>query len=320
MENTQGRKWFLTLNNPKEHGYEHEALKQKIHDLKSVTYYCLSDEIGKEGTFHTHVFIYSSVPIRFRTIKTKFESAHIEKAYGSCIENRQYILKEGKYEDTEKAETRVEGSFEEEGVLPSEKAEKEPDYARIIAMFDAGLTVNQVLDEFPKYALQVSHLEELMNHRRSYKSESLRDVNVTYIYGATGTGKTYSIYQNHMSEDICRITNYGNNGLFDNYHGQKVLVFDEFHSQINLPQMLTYLDIYPVSLPARYYNRRALYSEVYILSNIPLNKQYSEIQRFDSKTWEAFIRRIKKVYKQISYGNRIEVPKGGIYDENPFVN
>lgn len=59
--------------------------------------------------------------------------------------------------------------------------------------------------------------------------------------------------------------------------------------------MLNYLDIYPLTLPARYSDRVACYTTVYITSNIPLEEQYQEIQRCKLETWRAFLRRIHVV-------------------------
>lgn len=96
---------------------------------------------------------------------------------------------------------------------------------------------------------------------------------------------------------MCRITDYGGrNGVrFDVYHGQPVLVFEEFHSEIPINSMLNYLDIYPLHLPARYHDRVACYNTVYITSNISLEEQYTEIQRSELETWHAFLRRIDTV-------------------------
>ena len=101
-------------------------------------------------------------------------------------------------------------------------------------------------------------------------------------------------FASHKTEDICRITDYGgkNGTKFDAYHGQPVLVFEEFHSQIPIAAMLNYLDIYPLQLPARYHDRTACYTTVYITSNISLDEQYMEVQRSELETWRAFLRRI----------------------------
>jgi len=129
-----------------------------------------------------------------------------------------------------------------------------------------------------------------------YASEN-RNIEVCYIFGASGAGKTRGIYEKHKGRDVCRITNYrATNGVtFDGYSGQDVLVFEEFSSQIPIEEMLNYLDVYPLSLPARYNDKVACYTKVYITSNISLNEQYKNIQTLRSETWRAFLRRIHKV-------------------------
>ena len=125
-----------------------------------------------------------------------------------------------------------------------------------------------------------------------------RELNVTYIFGSTGAGKSHYIFDHHSPLDICRITSYGNklnSTKFDSYHGQNTLVFEEYHSQISLPEMLNILDIYPLQLPARYNDRIACYSNVYIVSNLPLDAQYADYQAYDKETWNAFIRRITSI-------------------------
>lgn len=124
--------------------------------------------------------------------------------------------------------------------------------------------------------------------------EKKRQVTVYYVYGKSGTGKTRRIYQKHRAPDICRITAYRRStGInFDSYHGQSVLVFEEFASQIPIEDMLNYLDIYPLMLPARFNDKVACYDTVYITSNISLGEQYSEVQHYKPETWKAFLRRI----------------------------
>ena len=97
MTDTQSKKYLLTLNNPVEKGLDHETLKQILGQLKSCLYYALSDEIGKEGTYHSHIFIALKNPVRFSTIKKRFPEAHIEQAHGTAQENRDYVAKTGKW-------------------------------------------------------------------------------------------------------------------------------------------------------------------------------------------------------------------------------
>ena len=79
--------------------------------------------------------------------------------------------------------------------------------------------------------------------------------------------------------------------------------------------MLNYLDIYPLTLPARYTDRTACYTKVYITSNIPLEEQYRDIQRAQMETWRAFLRRITNVVEYLPDGTTIKHKKGDLpYD------
>ena len=71
--------------------------------------------------------------------------------------------------------------------------------------------------------------------------------------------------------------------------------------------MLNYLDIYPLHLPARYIDRVACYTKVYITSNIPLSEQYKAEQQSRPETWKAFLRRIHKVYAYHADGTVDEI-------------
>ena len=293
-KNEQSRKYLLTINNPADCGLTHDKIKALMQTL-SPAYFCMADEIAATGTHHTHVFLYRPSPVRWHTVKNLFPTAHIDKAYGSAQENRDYIQKGGKWTDTDKAETSVMGSFEEFGQMPLPQSEKAPEMTALIEDIAAGKTTSQIIRENPKLAFRVKEIDVLRQTLLSEKyAEQNRMVETQYLYGATGTGKTSGIYQRHDPRDIYRVTNYrnGKGVSFDDYHGQDVIVFEEFASQIPIEEMLNLLDVYPLMLPARYSDKVACYTKVYITSNLPLSQQYEAVQKYHPETWSAFLRRI----------------------------
>ena len=295
--NTQSRKWMITINNPQTCGLDHHRILELL-QLFRPDYFCLSDEIASTGTYHTHIFLYSHSPMRFGTVKRRFPPAHIDKANGTAQENRDYIRKEGKWAETAKAETRVDGSFVEFGSMPTPAEESAPKMFQLLQDVTDGFTTVEIIKNNPGFAFKGRDIDSLRESLQSeqYRTES-RELKVHYLYGDTGTGKTRGIFAKHPAAEICRLTDYGGRtGLrFDAYHGQKVLVFEEFHSQVPIEAMLNYLDVYPLMLPARYNDRVACYTVVYITSNIPLDEQYQDIQRYKLETWRAFLRRINTV-------------------------
>lgn len=305
MINKRHYKWQITINNPIKNGnLTHDKIKRIVTNLKSIVYFCMVDEIGENETPHTHIFIYCKNAIRFSTLKNNFPKAHIEQALGSVKQNREYLLKEGNHED--KKYTQVEGTFYEEGEIPEEKQGKRNDITKIYEAINHGLDVLEILDLYPQYSLKLNNIITLYNKIQSEKiNKDLRkELKVTYIYGLPGTGKTSYIFENYDIENIY-IADSSNPNMFDEYHYEDVLVLDEFNSSIQITQLNRYLDIYPISLKARYVDKKANYNEVVIISNVFLSEQYPQVQIEKDIIYEAFLRRIHKVI-EITYFEFIE--------------
>lgn len=293
----KSRKWQITLNNPQPKGYTHEKIKAELHALKSLKYYCMSDKIG--NTHHTHIYVCFSSPVRFSTLKNHFPQAHLEKAYGSSNENKDYIFKDGKWVNDKKKETNLADTHEEWGTLPEERQGARNDYAELYELIQEGKSNFAIIDEKPDFINQLERIDRVRQivQEEAFK-EIFRNLNVSYFYGETGSGKTRSVMEKFGYSNVYRITNYKN--PFDQYQGQDVIVFEEFQSSIPINQMLIYLDGYPVALPCRYADKIACYTKVYILSNIDIREQYTDIQHHNHETWKAFLRRINtiKVFTQ----------------------
>lgn len=307
MSNTQSRKWQLTINNPQEHDIARDGLIEKL-KLFHPSYFCMADEIGESGTYHTHVYIVATSPIRFTTLKNRFPMAHIEKAFGTSHQNKDYILKQGVWADDKKAETSVEGTFFEYGEMPVEKKNRNDKMQEVINYIQDGKRTSEIVLDNPDLAFSIREIDTLQQTlKRDNMNKNFRDVEVTYLYGKTGVGKTHMIYHSHNPQDVCRITSYRKNGVvFDGYTDEDILVFEEFHSQIEIAEMLSYLDIYPLRLPARYNDRTAMYTKVYIVSNLALEEQYVNVQKRSPEVWRAFLRRINRIIELTEDGELIE--------------
>lgn len=293
---SQSRKWQITLNNPIDKGYTHDRIIEIMADFKNCIYWCMSDEVGySEKTFHTHIYIHCSGAVRFSTILNRFEGGHFEMCKGTSAQNRDYVFKSGKWKHSEKEITNIADSHYEFGDLPVERQGKRNDLDDLYDMIAAGVSNYDIIRDNPTYMVHLDKMDKirLMLQEEMYK-HVMRDVYVVYSYGLTGTGKTRSIYETHGFDNVYSITDYDH--PWDGYNGQDVVVFEEFRSSLRLSKMLVYLDDYPNSnLPARYNNRVACYTKVYINSNIDLFAQYSSEQKNEVASWHAFLRRIDEV-------------------------
>ena len=201
--NPQSRKWMLTINNPYENGMSIELIRERT-ELCFPEYYCGCVETATTGTVHVHLFVFSKSPIRFSTLQNRFPIAHIEKANGTSKQNRDYILKSGKWAETKKAETSVEGSFFEWGVMPKERDERQPKMSLLVDEIDSGKSVAEIIRDSPEFALKTKDIEATRQTLlfEKYLMEE-REVKVIYLFGETGTGKTRSIYKAHPAKDVC---------------------------------------------------------------------------------------------------------------------
>lgn len=291
---SQSRKWQITINNPVDKGYTHERIKEELSKFKAMVYWCMSDEIGEEGTYHTHIYFALSSATRFSTVKKRFNQGHFEIANGTSQQNRDYVYKEGKWEKDKKKETNLNETHDEYGTMPVERQGARNDLADLYDMIKQGMNNFEILEVSPSYMMNIDKIERVRQiiKENLYKN-TFRKLDVAYVYGTTDSGKTRTIMEKYEYENVYRVTNYEH--PFDGYKGQDVIVFEEFRSSLKIQDMLNFLDGYPLELPCRYADKIACYTKVYITTNIPLERQYENIQKECVETWNALLRRIHKI-------------------------
>ena len=326
-KDTQSRKWQVTINNPADKGYSHDKLKEIVSNMKSVIYWCMADEVGDNGTYHTHVYLHGRGGIRFSTIKKNFDGAHFEMAKGTAQENMEYVAKSGKWKNDKKADTSIPNTFEEFGEMPVERQGKRNDIDDLYCMIKDGMSDYEILEQMPESMINLDKLDKVRQLLRyeQFKND-FRNLDVVYLYGDSGVGKTRSIMEKYGYSNVFRVTDYAH--PFDNYRGQDVIVFEEFRSSFPIQDMLNYLDGYPLELPCRYNNKYACFTKVYVCTNLQLSEQYKGTQKEFPSTWLAFLRRIKKVVRLLASGGveskEISIGKDGFYtlldcEFNPFL-
>lgn len=320
-KNTRSRKYLLTINNPTAYGESHSNIKKKLCEYQ-VDYIAMCDETGSQGTYHTHIFVKYHNAIQFQSIKSMFPSANIATALGTSIQNRNYLLKcapehhkkeDGtyKYKDTSgKVHTGTNHSdtFEEIGECPQEEQGKRTDLEYMYSLVKDGLTDSEIIELIPETAIK--HIDKINKLRLAYlvdkfKGQRRLDLKVNYITGSTGLGKSRNILDEYGDENVYRVTDYQH--PFDSYQCQPVLVFEEYRSSLKLQDMLNYLDIYPLVLPARYTPKVACYTTVFVVSNWTFEMQYSELQKDSEQkpSYEAWIRRFNGYVKEYTENGTI---------------
>lgn len=125
---------------------------------------------------------------------------------------------------------------------------------------------------------------------KKWSSED-REVEVIYLWGPTGVGKTRSVREAVPPEKLYAAT-LSTRDPFGKYAFEPTLLLDEFRGDFPLAELLQLLDRYPVQLDRRYENSWAAWNRVYICSNWPLEDLYRDCPAADRA---ALRRRITKI-------------------------
>lgn len=282
---TQSKKHQITINNPLNRGFTHEEIQRILGEYRSVEYYCLADEVGENGTPHTHIYLVTKSPIRFSTLKKRFEDAHIEVARGTHAENRAYVAKSGE-KWAEKAATSVPGTFEEWGELPEDRQPGERSDLTIIGeLIAAGLTPNQIMNMNFAWRRYEKMIRSGYFAKRRDETPTVREVKVHYLVGESGSGKSYTyttLCEEQGEEAVFFLTDYDGGG-FDNYNGEPILFMDEYKGQFRFGHFLVLTDKYKSQVHARYQNAVSLWSEIYITSVFPPEELYKKMVEEDKQ-------------------------------------
>lgn len=310
------RKWFIRVtksNNTKQGLYEYDFDKL-YEDLASKYDNVLfaSHDKDKEN-IHCHIVLQHKNAIAFDTLKQLIPYGDIEKQRGNNQECYNYALHiDSKSKDKEKDLYTIDcikTNIQDLENWCNIKQGAREDLEEFTQAIMSGATQKQLLTE---YKPQVARYEKYYNFcRQTYLEETfgkkLRDVDVVYIYGGAGLGKTYSIYNEFGADNIYSVDDYSH--PFDMYDAQDVLVLDEYRSNFDITYLLKLLDKYPLKLRARYSNKIACYTKVFIISNIPLSEQY---KNSDNDTKFALMRRIKTIKHYTAYNKFTETKNNDI--------
>lgn len=300
--NSKSRSWILTQSAEK---VTFEELQQALEGYIYIGQLEQGKEGGEQGYKHYQIYIENPTPIRFNTLKNKLFNAHIEPRNGTRRQAYDYVTK---------SETKIGETFGNGVISLTEESGRRNDFEAIIMLLEEGATLQEVRNQFPTQYLMYrnrieTYLSDIMKERLRGKR---RDINVTYIYGKTGSGKTSFVLDKYGDENVYIMSQYpsGYNDMekFDGYNGEDVILFDEFRSSIPLSRFLRYIDRFYCELPARYNYKMAAYTQVYIVSNWTLEKQYPNIKIDYPEDYDAFMRRIHTVYN-FDVSKQFPIPK-----------
>jgi len=193
---------------------------------------------------------------------------------------------------------------------------KRTDLMAIAKEIETGKTVDSLALENPmlyhQYGRTLTKLEDL-RLRKQCRTQMTAGI---WYYGDTGVGKSHRAFSSAPMEDIYNL-NTQDNGWWEGYSQQRVVVIQELRGEIKYSQLLSLVDKWPHSVKRRNREPMPFTSElVVITSSLPPEEVYYNLASTDSLN--QLYRRFK-VYKVINettiiehVWNGTEVPIGNI--------
>lgn len=281
--------------------------------------YCIS----ADGLHHIHCVFegFGDYKFRFSAVKKVCgEKVHIESTKGNKAQVEDYILKQGKFE--EKGEIVV--SQYRHGEIKGAQGQR-TDLLKAEEYIESGLTPKEIFEKSIIFRKQEKVIRDAYYAKRVNETPYIRPVKVFWLYGETGSGKSYFSAQLHDAcgrENMYVYSDFQNGGL-DNYYGEKVLFIDEYRSAIKYSNFLRILDVYLSQYHARQTNVWGLWNYVIITSPYTPDEVYTdmlECSDTSKDSIEQLLRRLTAVvhFSKDESGNYIRYGVKGesLYPEN----
>ena len=200
---------------------------------------------------------------------------HVESCMGREKSNDEYCKKDG--------------DWWEKGIFNSQG--QRTDMEAIKKAIDNEESMRVIADDhFGDYIRYHRGFEAYRELIQKEKAREYRRVEVVVLWGETGTGKTRTA----MEEANYKIEG-AKMAWWDGYEGEKIILIDEYDSQISITELLNILDGYQLRLPIKGGFTYARWTKVYITSNIEPHEWHPKAKEAHR---EALMRRITYV-KQV---------------------
>jgi len=232
----RGRRWCFTW-------FDAEEIPPEWNEEWMTYLVCGSESCPDTHRQHWQGYVETKTKMSLLQIKEKgglWATCHLEKAKGSSEDNFKYCTKEG-------------DQYLEYG--EPMQAGRRTDLAALAAAVTAGqTTVDEVMVENPMafhvYGRTLDRLQDLFLTRMSRGVWS--PPQVQWFYGDPGTGKSRKAMEEAlaMGLPVYRHT-WDDNGWWDLYQGETLIIFDEFRAQIPFHQLLQWLDGYEIKVRRR---------------------------------------------------------------------
>lgn len=266
----KGARWCFTVNNPGawRPAWDPHTMEYLVWEMEHTAAQAAGSDAPAQTPHVQGYFVFKTRRLGQSVKGFLTETAHLERAGGTEADNRTYCRKE--WEKDHATEIGEYGHY----VADRGMQGKRNDIAAATDQIKSGVSMMKVAESCPVVFVKYHGGLEAFKETVRGQGPRERDVHTTVLWGASGVGKTHRVIMFYPEDQIysCKA---GKNCM-DRYDGQPVLLLDEFEpDQVNPQELNRWLDKWPCQLDARYSNKTARWTSVYLTSNTDPNHWYS---------------------------------------------
>jgi len=276
----QARRWLATVHGDTPPEWMPEKMNYLLagHEVAPTT-----------GRLHWQTYVEFHKKITFNGIKalgSTWKTCFLKRCDGSQEDNVEYCLKdcgEDFFEWGEKMKQGDRGDLQE----------------LVTEVIDGHTSLDEVLrgkaHHYHLYGRTLQAAEDLRHRSNPDRLKARKDLQVTWIHGPTGTGKTRWVFE-QLEKDPDFYEYVEDGRWWCGYTGQKTLFIDEIRENtIPYNHLLKYLDIHPKSVCRRSKGPIPLsYTKVYITSDISPSLMFGDKDKYGEI--DQLLRRIHNLH------------------------
>lgn len=277
MPSVKARAWVFTINNYT----EQEVARVLAVECRGIA---VGKEVGEGGTPHLQGCICFDDQKTLRQVKVLLSPrVHLEKMFGTWQQAKTYALKDGNT-------LRDEGDGLQQG--------RRTDLEDCKRKFDEGATADELLDsDFPVVWKAYKAFQALEDARARKRVRTFAMPKCLWLYGASGVGKTHVVYEYCKQALDSAYWWSPDKGWWDNYTGQKIVVFNDFNGEVDYKTMLRLADKFPADVSRRGRPPHPFLAEIILVtSNHSIDLVYEK--NFSDSACSELHRRFTEVKKE----------------------
>jgi hypothetical protein len=223
-----------------------------------MKYHVIGKEVGEENLVpHLQGYIEFKKALRFSVVKSFLgERCHIEVRKGTRRQAAEYCKKQGQFWET--------GSIAGQG--------KRTDLEAIRQSLKSGEGVEPVIPRTNCQTLRYAqNVAQYLEPGRTWKTQ------VSWYWGATGTGKTRTAYSELSTNEDSRLwVSAGTLQWWDGYDAHEHVLIDDFRGDFcKFHTLLRILDRYPFRVPIKGGFRQLLAKRIIVTAPLPPEDMYA---------------------------------------------